>query len=133
MNNMKIKIMFLLLMMFFINGCSNKDGGEMIVDEKIPTKVIYRRMWEYSVEAKSEDQELIKELLQEINDIKLGNKTQMSVDDYTDVVIFEYSDGSYSKYIFEANIYVENEENRYEVIDGLSKLRKTLSSMIEGE
>ena len=57
----------------------------------------------------------------------------MSVDDYTDVVIFEYSDGSYSKYIFEANIYVENEENRYEVIDGLSKLRKTLSSMIEGE
>ena len=36
-------------------------------------------------------------------------------------------------YIFEANIYVENEENRYEVIDGLSKLRKTLSSMIEGE
>ena len=133
MNNMKIKIMFLLLMMFFINGCSNKGSGEMIVDDKIPTKVIYRRMWEYSVEAKSEDQELIKELLQEINDIKLGNKTQMSVDDYTDVVIFEYSDGSYSKYIFEANIYVENEENRYEVIDGLSKLRKTLSSMIEGE
>ena len=39
MNNMKIKIMFLLLMMFFINGCSNKGGGEMIVDEKIPTKV----------------------------------------------------------------------------------------------
>lgn len=130
MKTIKAKIIILILI-FLITGCVNKKGNEMIVDEKIPTKVIYRRMWEYAVEAESEDQELIKELLQEIIDIKLGNKTQMSVDDYTDVVIFEYSDGTYSKYIFEANIYVESEENRYEVISGLDKLRETLNSFIE--
>ena len=130
MKTIKTKIIVLILI-FLITGCVNKKGNEMIVDEKIPTKVIYRRMWEYAAEKESEDQELIKELLQDINDIKLGNKTQMSVDDYTDVVIFEYSDGSYSKYVFEANIYVESEENRYEVISGLDKLRETLNSFIE--
>lgn len=130
MKTIKAKIIVLILI-FLITGCVNKKGNEMIVDEKIPTKVIYRRMWEYAAEKESEDQELIKELLQEINDIKLGNKTQMSVDDYTDIVIFEYSDGTYSKYIFEANIYVESEENRYEVISGLDKLRETLNSFME--
>ena len=61
----------------------------------MPVKVLYRRMWEYSLDVESEDRQIINDLLEKIDRIQLGEKTGMGIDDYTDLIVFEYPDGHY--------------------------------------
>ena len=53
----------------------------------MPVKVLYRRMWEYSLDVESEDRQIINDLLEKIDRIQLGEKTDMGIEDYTDLIV----------------------------------------------
>ncbi|MBR6259961.1 MAG: hypothetical protein IKR24_00425 [Erysipelotrichaceae bacterium] len=99
----------------------------------MPVKVLYRRMWEYSLDVESEDRQIINDLLEKIDRIQLGEKTDMGIEDYTDLVVFEYPDGTTKQYRFEADVYVEDDKNRYLVLSGLQDVRSILNAMVEGK
>ena len=99
----------------------------------MPVKVLYRRMWEYSLDVESEDRQIINDLLEKIDRIQLGEKTDMGIEDYTDLIVFEYPDGQTKQYRFAADLYVEDDKNRYLVLSGLQDVRSILNAMIEGK
>ena len=73
------------------------------------------------------------DLLEKIDRIQLGEKTDMGIEDYTDLIVFEYPDGTTKQYRFEADVYVEDDKNRYLVLSGLQDVRSILNAMVEGK
>ncbi|MBQ1566589.1 MAG: hypothetical protein IIZ80_01710 [Erysipelotrichaceae bacterium] len=132
------KQLLVLMMLLLLGGCRRRSEKEKVIEnngmleirEDMPVKAVYSRQWIYAAEKESSDPELIMKLLQQIRDIKLGGPANISVMDYTDIIIFEYEDGEKMSYRFEADVYVKNSEERYAVIDGLQYLRETLDYMI---
>ena len=129
----KVLLIVLMISTLVLFSCKGKEETMIETDNKMPIKVLYRRMWEYGLNVESDDQQIISELLDKISKIKLGEKVNMAVDDYTDLIIFEYQDGTKKMYHFEADIYVEDDDNRYLVVSGLEDVRNILNSMVEGK
>ena len=98
--------------------------------EPLPVKVTYQRMWEYSASGESTDPEVIRSLVEEIGKLKIGAETDMSVDDYGDIIRFEYADGTVKTYEFEGDIIVNEDGTRNEA-EGLKSLRGLLNTLIE--
>lgn len=126
-----VKCIVLILLTFLFSACGKGATENMIEvkDEQLPVKVMYHQMWETYTYAESTDPELIRTLLNELKDVKIGNETKMGYDDFGDSIVFEYSDGTQTKYYFEDNIYVMEDGSRYEV-EGLDPVRDTLRTLI---
>ena len=125
------RMIVLILAAALLGACGNaaqapKETGS----EPLPVKVTYQRMWEYSASGESTDPEVIRSLVEEIGKLKIGAETDMSVDDYGDIIRFEYADGTVKTYEFEGDIIVNEDGTRNEA-EGLKSLRKLLNSLIE--
>lgn len=120
-----------LLSASLLSACTTAtEAPKEINDEPLPVKVTYQRMWEYSASGESTDPEVIQALLNGLDGLKIGAETDMSVDDYGDIIRFEYPDGSVKVYEFEGDIRVNEDGTRNEV-EGLNSLRDLLNTLIE--
>lgn len=131
--NKTVLLILLIIALSALFSCKKKEEAMIETDlRNMPVKVLYRRMWEYSLDVESEDRQIINDLLEKIDRIQLGEKTDMGIEDYTDLIVFEYPDGTTKQYRFEADVYVEDDKNRYLVLSGLQDVRSILNAMVEG-
>lgn len=105
-------------------------GNGIFTAEGTPVKLRYDRMWMYSDYAETEDPELIGAVVEAVKALEVGAPSQMSVEDYTDILTFTFEDGTEFRLEFEENMWVAGEREHYEV-DGLKRLRGILDVMIE--
>ena len=123
-------VMALLSTSLFCACTAATEAPQEINDEPLPVKVTYQRMWEYSASGESTDPEVIQALLNGLDGLKIGAETNMAVDDFGDIIRFEYPDGSERVYEFEGDIIVNEDGTRNEV-EGLKSLRDLLNTLIE--
>ena len=106
------------------------EAPQEINDEPLPVRVTYQRMWEYSASGESTDPEVIRALLAGLDELKIGAETDMAVDDFGDIIRFEYPDGTVKTYEFEGDIIVKEDGTRNEV-EGLKSLRELLNTLTD--
>lgn len=106
--------------------------GPVWTAEGMPVRVQYDRMWEYGDFAESEDPELIDGLVAALKSLEVGEPTQMMVEDFTDILTFTLEDGTEYRLVFEENIWVKSEEERY-LVEGLGNVRTLLDRMMDEE
>ena len=87
-------------------------------------------MWLYAYERYGEDEEYITRLYEAISQMKLGEKTEASVYDYSDAIEFTFSDGSNERYIFEAGMYVDEQQNHCVLEEGIERIRSILNELM---
>ena len=106
----------------------NKQTNNIEINNtELPTKVLYRRMWEYGADYECEDIEIIKNLVSALENIKVGPEVNYQILDFTDIIVLYYADGSEKVYEFEEyNIVLEGK--RY-VVDGLQQVRTILEEI----
>ncbi len=132
MKNMK-KII-LLLTTAMLCGCAGRQEEKNVeVREDMPVRLEYSMNREYGAWGESQDEEYMQSVLNALRAVTYGKKTDMAVEDYGDVIVFIYEDGSKEIFSFEGDIYVAKDGQRYEVTGGLSRLRGLLKQMIEEE
>ena len=120
-----------LLSVVLLSACTTAtEAPKETADKPFPVKVTYQRMWEYSASGESTDPEVIQALLNGLDGLKIGAETDMSVDDYGDIIRFEYPDGSVKVYEFEGDIRVNEDGTRNEV-EGLNSLRDLLNTLTD--
>ena len=87
--NKTVLLILLIIALSALFSCKKKEEAMIETDlSNMPVKVLYRRMWEYSLDVESEDQQIINDLLEKIDRIQLGEKTDMGIEDYTDLIVF---------------------------------------------
>ena len=124
-------LVLVLLSVVLLSACAAAtEAPQEINDEPLPVKVTYQRMWEYSASGESTDPEVIQALLNGLDGLKIGAETDMSVDDYGDIIRFEYPDGSVKVYEFEGDILINEDGTRNEV-EGLNSLRELLNTLTD--
>ena len=120
-----------LLSASLLSACTAAtEAPKETADKPFPVKVTYQRMWEYSASGESTDPEVIQALLNGLDELKIGAETDMAVDDFGDIIRFEYPDGTVKTYEFEGDIIVKEDGTRNEV-EGLKSLRELLNTLIE--
>ena len=125
---MSVKRILMGLILLSLCACGAK---EMKIENKgkEAVKMEYLRRYEYGADYECEDKEIIKKLLELIENLKIGNKSDMMTEDYTDILIFTYEDGTKDTYEFEAdNIVID--DTRYEV-NGLREIRAILDQIAD--
>lgn len=133
-----LTILSFILTISLLAGCAGKtptdDGKSIEVKEDIPVKLEYSRYWEYGAFGESEDPEYIKQVLKCISALEIGEETNQGAEDFTDILVFTYADGSTVTYEFEAD-WIVNEDGTRNMITGgdLSGLRTLLSEMLDIE
>ena len=105
----------------------------MEIKDELPMKLEYQRMREYSAYGESEDPELIQDVLDALRSLEIGRATDIAVEDYGDIIRFIYADGSEKTFEFEDSIIVTGRNERFEVEGDLSRVRRLLSVLTEGE
>lgn len=107
--------------------------SEIWKTDKMPVKVEYARMWEYSASGSSEDAAYIEALVDAIKRVKVGEPTDMATEDYTDVVLFTFEgEKDPLRLEFENQCWVKDQKTRYEV-EGLRDVRQLLDQLIDEE
>ena len=120
-----------LLSASLLSACTAAtEAPKETADKPFPVKVTYQRMWEYSASGESTDPEVIQALLNGLDGLKIGAETNMAVDDFGDIIRFEYPDGSERVYEIEVDILVNEDGTRNEV-DGLNSLRELLNTLTD--
>ena len=97
--------------------------------DETPTRIRYDRYWEYGDYVDIEDPETIAAIVQIIQGMKVGEKTNIITDDYTDILTFYFADEGMIRLEFEEQNWVHNGD-RYHV-DGLGALRSLLTEVME--
>ena len=97
-----------------------------------PVKIKYSRMWESGEYAECDDAELISEIVDELKALRVGNPTDMATDDFTDVLDFEFEDGSLGRIEIENECIVTEDNKRYEIShpEKLHRIRSLLDEVI---
>ena len=123
-------------------GGINSWTGEIVTERRAapaiwtsveqPVRVRYDRMWEYSDYAESTNPTLITLLTDAIRALEVGAPTDVTVEDYTDLLTFTFQDGSTIRLEFEERNWVTDEGIRYQV-EGLSDLRSLLEDMLTSQ
>ena len=80
------------------------------VNEVVCVKVIEETEGGY-VNYKTEDKELIKEIVDVLENIKIGDKTNIAYSDMTRKYILEFANGTTLEYSFQGNYYHKDNEN----------------------
>lgn len=98
----------------------------------IPVKLKYNRMWESGQYAECDDAELISEIVNALKELKVGNPTDMATDDFTDILDFEFEDGSLGRIEIENKSLVTEDDKRYEIShpEKLDRIRNLLDEVI---
>lgn len=109
----------------------NLNSKHLEIKDEVPEKILYGRMYEYGETYEISSQEYIDKIYSALKNIEYSKPTQVSVTDFTDILILVYKDGSEERYEFEEKIYVISNEERYEVIEGLGYLRRILNEYVE--
>ena len=123
-------VMALLSASLFCACTAATEAPKETADKPFPVKVTYQRMWEYSASGESTDPEVIRALLAGLDELKIGAETDMAVDDFGDIIRFEYPDGTVKTYEFEGDIIVKEDGTRNEV-EGLKSLRELLNTLTD--
>ena len=97
--------------------------------DEMPVRLHYDRYWEYGDYADTEDPQLIEALVEAVKGLTVGEKTDMQVDDYTDILTFYFADEGMIRLEFEEQNWVVGGE-RYHV-DGLREVRYLLNDWME--
>ena len=106
-----------------------QDNGIWTADA-MPVHLKYRRMWEYCAQAETEDAKRIADIVDAVKALQIGEEAETVVDDYTDRLVFSFTDGSEVQLEFEADCWVADDGKRYEV-EGLGALRALLDKVLE--
>ena len=110
----------------------NEDPGrlnEIWVKEEMPESVRYDRQWVYSAYGETKDPEVIKELVDAVRALEIGEKSEWITEDYTDILSFRFADGDTLRLEFEDQSWVRADGERYEV-SGLDRLRAILETLL---
>ena len=108
------------------------EAQEIWTATEMPVRLRYDRMWEYSDYAETSDPGMIAEIVDACKALKVGEPTDMAVDDYTDILTFTFQDGGMARLEFEEQNWVAADNTRYQV-EGLSYLRSILEEMMNEE
>ena len=116
-------------------GCSAAQPQSISVSpviaiSKTPVRVDYQRNWAYNAFGESEDPQYLQTLTDALNNVKIGASSEVHTDDYTDIIILTFSDSTKQFIEFEADNYVEEDDSRFEVTQGLSQVRALLDELI---
>ena len=65
-----------------------------------------------------------------MNYVDVGASSELRTDDCPDIIILTLSDGTKQFIEFEADNYVEEDDSRFEVTQGLSQVRALLDELI---
>ncbi|MBQ8110988.1 MAG: hypothetical protein IJ124_12590 [Clostridia bacterium] len=95
-----------------------------------PVQVTYERMWEESAHGETRDAAVIAALVDAIKALTVGERTDMAVDDYTDILTFTFADGTMFRLEFEGDIWVGAERRQ---VEGLKNVRAVLDGIIQAE
>lgn len=114
-----------------IIGFSNYETNKMEI-KKRPVKIIYDRMWFYSLRAETEDTEMIDMLTKALVNIEYSDESvDYAVDDFTDRITFVYEDGTSDTFVFDGYcLYSSDEKAHYPVVSGLDELRSLLDYLV---
>lgn len=105
------------------------DTQEIWTAAEMPVRLRYDRMWEYSDYAETSDSVMIAEIVDVVKALKVGEPTDMAVEDYTDILTFTFEDGGMVRLEFEEQNWVASDDTRYQV-EGLSSLRSLLERLM---
>lgn len=108
---------------------SSKEELVIWKTDEMPVKLRYDRYWEYGDYVETEDPAVIEAIIQVVKALRVGEKSEYMVDDFTDILTFTFPDGGMIRLEFEEYNWVVSGE-RYRV-EGLGALRHLLDQMIE--
>ena len=129
-----MKKIILILMVLILWGCTAKEKeNRMEVRDDVPVKLEYSRLWGYSAYGESEDQELIGNVVEALKALSIGEKSDIAVEDYGDIITLIYADGSRETYSFEAEYIVLDDGKRAVVNGDLDRVRSLLNVLVEEE
>ena len=108
-------VIFISLNLIKNNKYENNTEKDLIendtnVNEVVCVKVIEETEGGY-VNYKTEDKELIKEIVDVLENIKIGDKTNIAYSDMTRKYILEFANGTTLEYSFQGNYYHKDNEN----------------------
>lgn len=131
--------------LFLLTGCAGPAAGQAPSEsrptveasalwpkEELPVSVEYTRLWEYSASARSEDPLVIARLVEAVQALEIGEKSEWVTEDYTDILDFRFADGETLRLEFEDQCWVSEDKQRYEA-DGLAAVREILDELVEEE
>ncbi len=101
------------------------------INEGLPAWMEYWRRWIYAADCSTENVEVIKKVRNIIGEMELGDEVNQSIDDFTDIIIFHYDDGSTEMYEFEGPWFVAKDGTHYEIKGDLAGLRGILDELIK--
>ena len=110
---------------------STNDSGDPILwpAKEMPVSLKYDRMWVYSAHAETEDPDTINRIVETVRSLSVGEKTNYVVEDYTDILLFTFPDGSTYRLEFEEDNWVTEGSGRLHV-EGLTQLRALLDKLL---
>ena len=109
---------------------SAENGAPVLWPAKeMPVSLKYDRMWVYSAHAETEDAAILGKIVDAVKDLSVGEKANYVVDDFTDLLLFTFPDGSTYRLEFEEENWVNEGSGRLHV-EGLSQLRALLDKLL---
>jgi len=109
---------------------SAENGAPVLWPAKeMPVSLKYDRMWVYSAHAETEDAAILGKIVDAVKDLSVGEKADYVVDDFTDLLLFTFPDGSTYRLEFEEENWVTEGSGRLHV-EGLSQLRTLLDKLL---
>ena len=110
---------------------STNDSGDPILwpAKEMPVSLKYDRMWVYSAHAETEDPDTINRIVETVRSLSVGEKANYVVEDYTDILLFTFPDGSTYRLEFEEDNWVTEGSGRLHV-EGLTQLRALLDKLL---
>ena len=110
---------------------STTDSGDPILwpAKEMPVSLKYDRMWVYSAHAETEDPDTINRIVEAVKSLSVGEKADYVVEDYTDILLFTFPDGSTYRLEFEEDNWVTEGSGRLHV-EGLTQLRALLDKLL---
>ena len=109
---------------------SAENGAPVLWPAKeMPVSLKYDRMWVYSAHAETEDPDTINRIVDAVRGLSVGEKADYVVEDYTDILLFTFPDGSTYRLEFEEDNWVTAGSGRLHV-EGLTQLRALLDKLL---
>ena len=129
------RIIGILLAAVLITGCGTSEEPQSSIaaipvpeKEELPVHLTCLRYYEYGATAETDDPETIAALFSIVSHLEPGEESTYAVEDFTDVLIFQWADGTEVSYVFEEYNYVAEDGKRYHT-EGLGPLRRILNEL----
>ena len=107
------------------------DSGAPVLwpAKEMPVSLKYDRMWVYSAHAETKDPDTINRIVETVRNLSVGEKADYVVEDFTDILLFTFPDGSTYRLEFEEDNWVTESSGRLHV-EGLTQLRALLDKLL---